>query len=170
MKAFDKDVASSDILGEALSISYTKLVEDEEEKFHDLDIFLDCKKTGNIKFTTKFIFCKPDPPPNPLLNSNCRLNLIIKKATFLKDADMFGKQDPYIQFMYNGKQVKTDVKDDAGLNAEWNEKFCLTDIESQIQSGKRLVFEAYDKDIGSSDLLGQSKRLSFVSLIEEEEE
>ena len=32
------------------------------------------------------------------LNSNCRLEMIIKEATFLKDADLIGKQDPYIKF------------------------------------------------------------------------
>lgn len=89
---------------------------------------MDYKKTGNVKFTTKFIWCEPDPPANPKLNPNCMLNLIIKSATFLKDADMIGKQDPYIKFKYNGKDVQTDVKDDAGKAAEWNEKFCLTQV------------------------------------------
>jgi Ca2+-dependent lipid-binding protein len=51
------------------------------------------------------------------------MRIIIKSATFLKDADTFGKQDPYIKFKYEDKELKTDVKDDAGLAAEWNETF-----------------------------------------------
>jgi len=128
MKAFDKDVASSDFLGSANPISFISLVADEQSHTFDTDLFRDCKKTGSLKFQTKFIWMKPDPPPNPLLNANCRLNLIIKSATFLKDADTFGKQDPYIKFLYNGKKVETDVKDDAGKAAEWNEKFCLSGV------------------------------------------
>jgi Ca2+-dependent lipid-binding protein len=54
------------------------------------------------------------------------LNLVIVEAKFLKDADLIGKQDPYIKFKYNGKDVQTDVKDGAGKEAVWNEKFCLT--------------------------------------------
>lgn len=105
MESYDKDVASDDALGEALAISYVKLIESNDEMIHDYDLYLDCKKTGNVKFSTQFVFVKPDPPPNPLLNCNCRLNVIIKTATFEKDADTFGKQDPFIKFMYNGKGV-----------------------------------------------------------------
>ena len=49
--------------------------------------------------------------------------IIIKSATFLKDADLVGKQDPYIKFKYEDKYLQTDVKDDAGKAAEWNETF-----------------------------------------------
>ena len=105
MEAYDKDIASSDLLGKANALSYVSLVEDTKEKVHDLDLFHEYKKTGNVKFTTKFIWCEPDPDPNPKLNPNCRLILNIVKASFLKDADTFGKQDPFIEFAYNGKNV-----------------------------------------------------------------
>jgi len=36
-------------------------------------------------------------------------------------------------------------------------------------SGKRLVLEAYDKDVLSSDFLGATKGLSFVTLVESED-
>ena len=90
-------------------------------------------------------------------------------ASFLKDADLIGKQDPYIEFSYNGKKVQTEVKDGAGLNAEWNEKFRLTKVQEQVLSGKRLILEAYDKDLVTSDFLGKTKGLSFVSLVENED-
>ena len=91
-----------------------------------MDIFKDCKKTGYLVFESKFVFQEPDPPANPKLNIFCMLEVTIVKAKFYKDADAVGKQDPYISFMYNGKKVRTDTKDDAGKNADWNEKFCLT--------------------------------------------
>jgi hypothetical protein len=36
-------------------------------------------------------------------------------------------------------------------------------------SGKRLILEAYDKDLVTSDFLGKTKGLSFVSLVENED-
>lgn len=62
------------------------------------------------------------------VNSNCYLVLTIIEATYLKDADMFGKQDPLIKFKHHGREFKTTVKDDAGKHAVWNEKFNLEDM------------------------------------------
>lgn len=169
MVALDKDLASSDVLGTANPISLQSLVDDEAPKNFTIDLYHEFKKTGQMKFTTQFIWKEPDPPPNLLLNPKCMLDLTIVSATFLKDADLLGKQDPYIKFLYNGKEVETDVKDDAGKAAEWNENFCLPQIEQQVLSGKGLVFRAYDKDLASSDLLGQSKPQSFLKLVENEE-
>ena len=95
MNAYDKDIASSDKLGSMLPLSFVPMVADDKEQNYDVDLFLDYKKTGNVKFSTKFIWMKPDPPPNPKLNANCRMNVVIKSGVFLKDADTFGKQDPY---------------------------------------------------------------------------
>jgi len=106
---------------------------------------------------------------NPDLNSNCRLEIIIKEAHFLKDADMLGKQDPYIKFKYANKFVETDVKDGAGKNVVFNEKFSLNNIEAQIEAGKRLILEAYDKDVASSDWLGSTTQISYAPLIQDDE-
>lgn len=92
------------------------------------------------------------------------------KASFFKDADLIGKQDPYIQFFYNNKKVRTDTKDDAGKNPEFNERFCLTHLDHQLESGKRFVLEAFDHDVDADDSLGKTKGMSFVYLILDEEE
>lgn len=130
MQAYDEDIASSDLLGVALPISYISLVQDDKEQEHNYDLWHEFKRTGNLKFTTKFIWRAPDPPPNPNLNSNCRIEIIIKEAHFLKDADLIGKQDPYMQFKYDGIIAQTDVLDGAGLHAIFkNEKFSLFNVE-----------------------------------------
>ena len=36
-------------------------------------------------------------------------------------------------------------------------------------SGKRLILEAYDKDLVTSDFLGKTKGISFVTLVENED-
>lgn len=170
MKAFDKDVASSDLLGTALATSMINFVQDDKEHEHDFDIWHEFKRTGNMKFTTKFIWRAPDPPPNPKLNSNCRLEIKILEAHFLKDADLIGKQDPYMRFKYDGITAETDVMDGAGLHAIFkNEKFCLFNVEKQILAGKRFGLEAYDKDLATSDFLGQIRPIAYVYLTEHEE-
>lgn len=120
---------------------------------HDADIF-DKKgnKAGNIVFKTEFQWQEYIlPQPSSKLDKKSLLKIIIKEAQFMKDADTFGKQDPYIQFMYQDKQLKTDVKDDAGKHAKWDETFLLPSISSQVRDGGALVFEVYDKDVMSSD-------------------
>ena len=54
----------------------------------------------------------------------------MKEATFLKDSDLVGKQDPYIQFEYDDNTFKIDVQDDAGLKATFNDIFMMEHIES----------------------------------------
>lgn len=46
--------------------------------------------------------------------------------------DTFGKQDPYIQFSYEDMVLKTEVQDDAGLNAKFTDEFMLENIEVEI--------------------------------------
>lgn len=106
-------------------ISWKELTDWEGLVKHNVDIF-DKKgtKTGSCKFTTIFNWIEYKPPkPSDLLDKRTMMRVIIKSATFLKDSDMIGKQDPYIKFNYESKDLKTDVKDDAGLAAEWNETF-----------------------------------------------
>ena len=82
---------------------------------------------------------------------------------------MVGKQDPFIKFKYDNKYGQTEVKDGAGTKAVWNEKFSLGNIEAQCLAGKKLIFEAYDKDVASSDWLGSTQPISFAPLIEDDE-
>lgn len=59
------------------------------------------------------------------------LNVI--EGTWIKDADFFGKQDPFVTFNHNGVEFKTTVKDDAGLKAIWNQEFKLMDIHQALE-------------------------------------
>ena len=149
----DEDLTSCDVLGSAVELSIVSLVVDREVKSFEVDLYNECKRTGTIMFTTQYIWREPDPPPNPLLDSFSRLYVTIVSASFLKDSDLIGKQDPFVNFHYGDKKPETDVMDNAGLFAKFDQKFCLTNIEKEVKDSKRAVFEAYDKDPLSSDLL-----------------
>ena len=103
------------------------------------------KKVGSIVFETQYIWKEPPDPAEeeqaegaPVikrdktlfpLNKKCTVVVTIVEATFLKDADVFGKQDPFIRFTYAGGTLQTSVAEDAGKHAVWNEKFTLANVE-----------------------------------------
>jgi Ca2+-dependent lipid-binding protein len=58
----------------------------------------------------------------------CVLELKILDGTWKSDADMFGKQDPYVKWEYAKEMIQTTTKDDAGKEAVWNESFKLQNI------------------------------------------
>ena len=63
-------------------------------------------KAGSCKFTTCFKWVEYIPPtPSELLDKKTMMIIIIKSAKFLKDADLIGKQDPYIKFKYEDKSL-----------------------------------------------------------------
>ena len=53
----------------------------------------------------------------------------MEEANFLKDGDLIGKQDPYLQFLYDSSLFTTAIQDDAGLHAEFNDIFMLENVE-----------------------------------------
>jgi len=69
------------------------------------------------------------------VNENCYIQLCVKEANFLKDdGDAFGKQDPFIKLVHNGKTFKTVTHEDAGKFARFTEVFRLEDIDKLIAS------------------------------------
>ena len=91
-EAYDKDMVGSDLLGATDPLDFVDYVGDENVNEFDLELF-DNKgqKVGNVKLSTQLITVQPDPPINPTLNYNCKFQIDIKEANFLKDEDAFGK-------------------------------------------------------------------------------
>jgi Ca2+-dependent lipid-binding protein len=154
----------------ARAISWAELCEYEGLLKHNVDIFNDKgKKCGQLLFNTQLRWVEYVPPqPSEKLDKKSVLKVIIKEAQFKKDADTFGKQDPFISFKFQGHELKTDVKDDAGKSAKWDETFQLPNIMAQIRDGGSLTFEAYDKDVASSDLLGATDPVDFEDIVQDD--
>ena len=87
------------------------------------------------------------------------------RAKFFKDADVWGKQDPFIQFRFNGKLIKTSVQAGAGKEATWNEEFTLDNVQREIAAGGKLRLEALDDDTMSDDWLGATQPLAYSELV-----
>lgn len=121
---------------------------------------------GNIKIKTEFKWVEyVSPPTHSLLNKKSLFRVIVHEATFLKDSDFIGKQDPFIRFVYDGKTMDTDVKDDAGKSAKWDETFQFPNILQRLKANESLTFQAYDKDLTSSDLLCKTEPLDYIDLL-----
>jgi len=72
------------------------------------------------------------------LNINCKLKITLEKATFLKDADFMGKQDPFVKIVCAGVTYKTKVIEEGGKNPVWNETFEMTKIIDEVNKGNKL--------------------------------
>ena len=133
-----------------------------------LDLFTpNYKNAGSIKITVQFVKREVDPIPERI-NARCQLQLTINKATFLKDADIFGNQDPYIEWKLNGETMQTTVKDDAGKSATWDETFVLENVYEAVLNGDELTFTAWDEDNVQNDLLCEARPKLFQDLVTNE--
>ena len=94
----EKDLATSDYLGSTEPILFSDLAEWEGRIKHNVSIYDKYQKdVGEITFETVFIWEHYEQPQNcHQLDKKSKLKIIVEKATFLKDSDMFGKQDPYM--------------------------------------------------------------------------
>ena len=91
------------------------------------------------------------------------------ECAWLKDADTFGQQDPYIKWMFRGKPVSTSVKDGAGTHAVFHESFELEMISDAVLNGEEVVFESWDKDVVVDDHLGSSRPMMWQDFVQDEE-
>ena len=87
------------------------------------------------------------------------------RAKFYQDADVFGKQDPFIQFKYNGKLIKTSVKAGAGKEATWNEEFTLVDIGKAVKAGEKLTLAAVDDNYTGDTTIGTAKPIDYKTIM-----
>jgi hypothetical protein len=86
----------------------------------------------------------------------------------LKDADIFGNQDPFIEWKFNDKTMQTTVKDDAGKEATWDETFVLENVFEAVLNGEELVMTAWDEDNVQNDLLCEARPKLYQDLVTNE--
>ena len=146
LEAMEQDVGTSSLLGSTAPLDWSDLCSFEGVVKHKVDLKNEhAQIVGNIAFKTQLLWQEYVPPKaSSKLDKKSRLRIVIKEATFKKDADTFGKQDPFISFKYQGVDLKTDVKDDAGKRASWDETFLLPNILTEYRNGNEITFEAYD--------------------------
>ena len=90
------------------------------------------------------------------------IKLTIESATFkFDDKDAFSKQDPFIEFKYRDEVFCTDVKEEAGKMAIWNQEFILKDLHEE----NIFKFKAYDDDMIGRDLIGETIFISTDDMI-----
>jgi len=73
------------------------------------------------------------------------------QAKGLKDEDVIGKSDPYMEIGFGGKTVKTKTMKN-NLNPAWGETFTFQLPHEKVSNVK---IHVKDKDIGFDDLIGE---------------
>lgn len=84
----------------------------------------------------------------------------------LKNPDLLGKQDPYLQFQIGEKYKKTSKTIVDGGETPYFKEEQIAMWVDQKNWVHDLVMEAWDKDVGTDDLIGQTK-LSLIDLMNE---
>jgi len=104
--AYDKDPLSSEFLGSSTNISLVSLVENENKKMHELELYdKNHKKSGSLNIITQFEAVPNNYEINPDMNSNSYVLLHILEATFLKEGSLLDKNDPFLKFKYNDEYL-----------------------------------------------------------------
>lgn len=122
LEAFDKDLVTSDLMGQTNPISFSTLTQDLDMHSNSLDLYdKNYKHIGTLNIETQFVYKDIDPLPERMTQLS-KLEITVLTADFYQDHDMFGKQDPFITFLQGDHKHRTKTADDAGLHAEFNEK------------------------------------------------
>ena len=81
------------------------------------------------------------------LNPNCKLKLTIVSAQYLKDADTFGKQDPFVKVECATYTYKTRVLEEGGKTPVWNEEFGMREVSREVDQNGSLVLTTFDSGV-----------------------
>ena len=60
-----------------------------------------------------------------------KILMTIKTAHFNVDKELFGKQDPYIEFNYKGEILRTETMEEGGKDPIFDKEYILEDIEDE---------------------------------------
>ncbi|XP_021910492.1 elicitor-responsive protein 1 [Carica papaya] len=79
------------------------------------------------------------------------MEVFLIKAKGLKDADFFGRMDPYVVIQYKGQVRKSSVARSEGKNPVWNEKFKLRAEYPGSGDDYNLILKIFDRDLLKAD-------------------
>ncbi|EPZ32192.1 C2-domain-containing protein [Rozella allomycis CSF55] len=79
-----------------------------------------------------------------------KLGVVIMEGKGLKDKDVFGKMDPYINLRIGSQKWRSKTVTGGGKNPTWNQSISL----GVITGTEALFVEAYDEDAGKDDFIG----------------
>jgi len=76
-----------------------------------------------------------------------KLVIHVEEATLKRDTETFGTMDPYCKIVYQGKDHKSPVKNDAGKHPKWNYRLEL-EVEDVMD---KIDFKVYNSNMMSDE-------------------
>jgi len=78
------------------------------------------------------------------------LNVTVVEAKLTRNTEMLGNMSPYVTMTFNGKKLKSKVREHAGTTPVWNE-----DFQFEVDDVSQEIFvRVWDQDMMSSDAVG----------------
>ena len=97
-----------------------------------------------------------------------KIQIIKINATDLRNVELLGKNDPYVELTIGGKTCKTVVIDDAGANAEWilpnNTEDFLFDVPDDGLQTTEMDIVVMEKNTARSDILIGKSSTPLIAL------
>ena len=79
------------------------------------------------------------------------LQMKVCEGKLFRDTETFGKMDPFIEILYNGKTYRTKVDNEGGKEPVWNDVFEIPIYLSE----KQCTIKCIDEDLFSNDNVGE---------------
>ena len=76
---------------------------------------------------------------------------------FLHNHSTFSNMDPFVAFEHNDRAYKTTVKEGAGLNATWHERFRLR----PLTGSNELLLQCFAKKLITNTFIGETGVLNL---------
>ena len=90
-----------------------------------------------------------------------KLVIHVEEATLKRDTETFGTMDPYCKIVYQGKDHKSPVKNDAGKHPKWNYRLEL-EVEDVMD---KIDFKVYNSNMMSDEQIAHTMDLKIYNMI-----
>eukprot|EP00917_Polyrhabdina_sp_WS-2016_P026673 GHVP01057167.1.p1 GENE.GHVP01057167.1~~GHVP01057167.1.p1 ORF type:complete len:3422 (+),score=599.59 GHVP01057167.1:195-10268(+) len=152
VEVWDDDTGRDDFVGFAQVDIWKMLKIGEMEKTTEVALYNKDNNVveGYVKLILK-LYNKPKPPyPN-------RVNVIVHQAEALKDADTFGKMDPYVKVKIGEKEHRSETKPGAGKSCQFEWSIHQVMEQDSKSFPQFVTLDLYDDDTGRDDHIGTAE-------------
>lgn len=80
------------------------------------------------------------------------LRFTVIKANLLRNTEIFGKMDPFIEIQHGHKKIRTATIQEGGEKPEWNQTLNL--MLTTLKDDQEIKVTCFDEDVIVNDVVG----------------
>lgn len=81
------------------------------------------------------------------------LDVRVDRAVLVRDTEVIGKMDPFVEFKLGAQTRRTSVKDEGGKEPKWNELYTIPIVNALDP----LKITVLDEDVTTDDIVGSAE-------------